>query len=92
MFAASNNNNSFSASALDTQQELGALGITNTQFKTVVEILSKRSNSLFFEDGSGKLRNVIAANPTQKSLVLYLGSKKKTGSGSGQGGAGTANR
>nr|BDT63532.1 MAG: wsv285-like protein [Pasiphaea japonica whispovirus] len=73
-----NNNNS---SISSDNEDVGALGLSNKDFKKVVEILTNRSNCLYFSKESENLRNIISANPTQKSLMLYLGSKKKTGTG-----------
>ena len=54
-------------------QEMGSLGLSTDDFKTVIAILKNRSNCLSYS-----VRNIITDRTTQNSLLPLLGPKKKT--------------
>ena len=77
------------ASCGDRTQELGPLGISADDFKTVLAILKKRSKCLFLLDPLRPPRGLVTDRTSQNSLLGLLGPKKKTESGSASNGSET---
>nr|AKS10639.1 wsv285-like protein [Metopaulias depressus WSSV-like virus] len=76
---------SFNSAGGDKTQELGSLGLSVDEFKTVLATLKKRSECLFAAKPVGC--GLITDRTTQNSLLGLLGPKKKTESVSASNGS-----
>ena len=73
----------------DKTQELGSLGLSVDDFKSVLATLKTRSGCLFLADPARPLRGLITDRTTQNSLLGLLGPKKKIEFGSASTGSET---
>lgn len=88
MFSSAEKQSAYSSNSAvgDTTQELGPLGLSADDFKTVLATLKKRSGCLLLANPDRPLRGHVTDRTTQNTLLGLLGPKKKTESGNASNG------